>query len=307
MDLFNAQLSQAINEAVDLSQSATRVTLAKQIRSDIDEYCANAYDGGHRKHLGASQIGHVCKRHLFYIFRWAKLDTYTDSAGVSSKGRMMRLFNRGHREEERFVEWLRGVGFQVHDKDSSGNQLRMSGVNGHFGGSLDGVALAPKRYGLDDHLLCEFKTNGTGPKFEKLCLNGVQKEKEMHFAQMSTYGYKYQLYYAIYLNINKNDDDIHAEIVQLDWQLGAQMEQKAYDIVMSNKPPAKFSLSPAVMECRICTFKDICHGDELPAKSCRSCVHARPIENGQWQCGHYGAIIPDEFIPKGCDNWRALK
>lgn len=307
MDLFNAASATPNSKYADLSQSAFRAQFAKQIRADIDDYCATAYDGGHRNHLGASQIGHVCKRHLFYIFRWAKLDTYLGSDGISQKGRMMRLFNRGHREEERFVEWLRGIGFQVWDVTPEGSQYRIQGCKGHFGGALDGINQAPAKYMINEPMLCEFKTQGTGPKFEELRKLGVAKAKPMHFAQMSEYGYKYSFRYALYMCINKNDDDLYIEIVKLDWELGAQLELKANDIIFSQEPPPKFSLSPATMECRVCTFKDICHGDELPTKSCRSCALSQPIEDGQWYCKMAMGVIPDNFIARGCNEWRPLK
>jgi hypothetical protein len=244
-----------ITNQLDLSHSAQRATLARQIKRDIDIYCEKAYDGGHRKHLGASQIGHPCKRALWYVFRWVKRETYITERGTDNKGRMMRLFNRGHREEDRFVEWLRGIGAQVwdHNPEKPTDQFRISNVNGHFGGSLDGIAQLPAKYGVNFPILAEFKTQGTGPKFEALVKDGVQKEKEMHFAQMSTYGFHYQLSYAIYQAINKNDDDLHVEIVKLDWKLGAEMIVKAREIIEAppHEPPPKFSLSPANLICRV--------------------------------------------------------
>lgn len=293
----------------DLTQSAVRASLARQIKRDIDAYCETAYDSGHRKHLGASQIGHVCKRHLWYVFRWAKAPSYVNSNGVDHKGRMMRLFNRGHREEQRFVEWLYGIGAEVFDKDpNTGEQIHIDDAMLHFGGSLDGLCWLPDRYGIEGPILCEFKTQGTGPKFEALIKNGVQKEKPQHWAQMCVYGFKRQLRYAIYMCINKNDDDIHVEIVALDWQLGEQLVQKAGDIIMSptNDPPPKFSLSAATMECRTCQFVGVCHRGEQPDKSCRSCRNAYPVENGKWKCAKFALEIPEEHIANGCDSWEPI-
>ena len=79
---------------VELSSPGVSAALAKRILEDIDEYCVRTYDGGHRWHLGASLIGRECKRYLWYVFRWCLHEKTT--------GRQQRLFNRGHREEERF-------------------------------------------------------------------------------------------------------------------------------------------------------------------------------------------------------------
>ncbi len=306
-DLFD---NTAPVHASDLSNSSVRATMSRQIKRDIDIYCETAYDSGHRKHLGASQIGHVCKRYLWYVFRWVKKPTYINVNGVDHKGRMMRLFNRGHREEERFVEWLRGVGCTVQDKDpNTQEQFRIKGVMGHFGGSLDGKVWLPPRYGYTKTILGEFKTQGTGPKFEALLTNGAQKEKPVHFVQMSTYGFELNLEYAIYNAINKNDDDLHVEIVELDWKLGAQMFEKARGIILSqpSDPPPKFSLSPATMECRTCDFVGICHRGEPVEKNCRSCIAAQPVDNSEWRCNRYNLIIPEQHIAHGCADWSPVK
>lgn len=60
-----------------------------------------------RRHLGGSLIGRKCSREIWYGFRWA--------SKTLQSGRMLRLFNRGHREEARFVEWLRRIGVELYE------------------------------------------------------------------------------------------------------------------------------------------------------------------------------------------------
>src|SRR5574337_815622 len=96
-----------------------------------------------RGHLGASVIGKPCERQLWYAFRWAYQEQF--------EGRMLRLFQRGHREEDWFAADLRSTGAQVHSVDPrTGQQFRFSAVGGHVGGSMDGCALglieAPKTW-----------------------------------------------------------------------------------------------------------------------------------------------------------------
>src|SRR5574337_307878 len=107
-----------------------------------------------RGHLGASVIGRPCERQLWYAFRWAYQEQF--------KGRMLRLFQRGHREEDWFAADLRSTGAQVHSVDPrTGQQFRFSAVGGHVGGSMDGCALglieAPKTW----HVV-EYKTSEAG-------------------------------------------------------------------------------------------------------------------------------------------------
>lgn len=245
-------------------------------------------------------MGHECSRHLWYVFRWV--------LHVKHSGRMQRLFDRGKREEARFVEWLRGIGCEVWEFEDAATkkQYRISGVMGHYGGSLDGIVRLPPKYGIQEPLIAEFKTNGTGSGFTSLRDKGVSVSKPRHFAQMSIYGKYYNLRYGLYNNINKNDDDYHIEIVALDWNLATILEQKAEAVITSQEPPPQLSFNEASFECKYCDFVGICHRDETVEKNCRSCVHAIPVENAEWRCAQYGMTIPKDFIPKGCDKWKTI-
>ena len=59
-----------------------------------------------RPHLGASLLGHPCERWLWLSFRWAVRERFS--------GRMLRLFNRGQREEGSIVKNLRRIGIEIH-------------------------------------------------------------------------------------------------------------------------------------------------------------------------------------------------
>ena len=298
--------SDAGKQSVSLDAPGVAKALAKRILEEIDEYCVRTYDGGHRSHLGASLIGRECKRYLWYVFRWCLHEKTT--------GRQQRLFNRGHREEARFIEWLEGIGFKVwfENRDEGPNekgefpQYRISDVMGHFGGSLDGIAVLPERYGIAEPVLLEFKTNGTGAGFNKLADDGMPIAKPEHFAQTSTYGKKYNFRYCVYLNINKNDDSLHIEVVKLNHNLGEQMIMKAEQIIMSQTAPARLSDNPTFHKCGYCHMKDICHKGAVPEVNCRSCAFARPVENAEWFCEVHNGNIPKDFIPKACPSYKAI-
>ena len=293
-------------QGVNLDSPGVAKALAKRILEEIDEYCVRTYDGGHRSHLGASLIGRECKRYLWYVFRWCLHEKTT--------GRQQRLFNRGHREEARFVEWLEGIGFKVwfENRDEGPNekgeypQYRISDVMGHFGGSLDGIAVLPERYGIAEPVLLEFKTNGTGAGFNKLADDGMPIAKPEHFAQTSTYGKKYNFRYCVYLNINKNDDSLHIEVVKLNHNLGEQMIMKAEQIIMSQTAPARLSDNPTFHKCGYCHMKEVCHKGAVVEVNCRSCAFARPVENAEWFCEVHNGNIPKDFIAKACPSYKAI-
>ena len=293
-------------QGVNLDSPGVAKALAKRILEEIDEYCVRTYDGGHRSHLGASLIGRECKRYLWYVFRWCLHEKTT--------GRQQRLFNRGHREEARFIEWLEGIGFKVwfENRDEGPNekgeypQYRISDVMGHFGGSLDGIAILPERYGIEEPVLLEFKTNGTGAGFNKLADDGMPIAKPEHFAQTSTYGKKYNFRYCVYLNINKNDDSLHIEVVKLNHNLGEQMIMKAEQIIMSQTAPARLSDNPTFHKCGYCHMKEVCHKGAVVEVNCRSCAFARPVENAEWFCEVHNGNIPKDFIAKACPSYKAI-
>jgi hypothetical protein len=339
-------------QIVSLDAPGVAAALSKRILEDIDSYCVRTYDGGHRSHLGASLIGRECKRYLWYVFRWCLHEKTT--------GRQQRLFNRGHREEARFIEWLEGIGFKVWFEDRETNplyycaesdsyylkndvfkdedsvlanlsfeienhrpdylfhiakakaqgiefpQYRISDCKGHFGGSLDGIATLPERYGIEEPVLLEFKTNGTGAGFNKLTDDGMPIAKPEHFAQTSTYGKKYGFRFCLYLNINKNDDSIHVEMVKLNQSLGEQMLIKAEQIIFSQKPPARLSDNPTFHKCGYCSMKDVCHKGAVSEVNCRSCVYALPVENAEWYCEVHRGNIPKDFILKACQSYKSI-
>lgn len=285
---------------LNLSNKADRDALEQMIADDVDAYCIELYKNEHRNHLGASELGEECWRKLWYGFRWVKKEKFD--------GRMLRLFNVGHSAEPRFISYLRGIGFEVREFADNGEQFRISGAGGHYGGSLDGMCKAPARYNLSSDLvlLNEYKTNGTGSGFSKVGVEGVAKAKPKHFAQMSQYGKHYGLRFGLYMIENKNDSGITYKIVELDWNLGAQLEKKAEDIIFSKEPPPRISENPAFFNCKFCDKADICFNGEIPEKNCRSCRNAMPTQDSTWTCQLHNGIIPQDFIKKGCDGWSPV-
>jgi hypothetical protein len=288
-----------------LEAVGAREALAKKILEDIDAYCVNKMKDGHRHHLGASLIGEECSRKLWYIFRWVHAEQFT--------GQQLRLFNRGHLEEFRLVEWLRGIGATVQEYQEDGvTQLRINGVDGHYGGSLDGQLMLPTNYGslpiflgdmLEDVLLAEFKTSNDKGFKELQKKKSVAVCKPLHFAQMSTYGAAYKFKYAVYMMINKNDDHIYIEIVKLDWAIGSECLRKAEDIIRAKVAPPKMSQDPTFFKCKsFCSFTSICHYGAPVERNCRSCAQAEPKPEAQWWCNHFGSIIPKDFLKNGCDS-----
>jgi hypothetical protein len=293
----------------DLDAPGVPALLADYIKQDIDAYCLAKYHDGHRAHLGASVLGHECPRYLWYTFRWVRDHKHTP--------RMYRLFNRGHREELRFAEWLHGAGFKlISDEMPEGTQVRVSDTTGHIGGSLDNLAQLPDRYQIKQSiLLCEFKTNATGAGFMKVREKGMRVGKPQHFDQASYYGWKRGLEWCIYCIINKNDDDLEIQVVKLDFARAAEIEQRGTAIILSQEPPPKISRTPAYITCKLCDHHPTCWQEKPVEINCRSCKHARPAQDARWLCERYG-LIPQAYkdadgriidaIKIGCANHEPI-
>ena len=246
---------------------------------------------GGRGHLGASQIGAPCERALWYGFRWA--------LKVKHAGRLLRLFETGQLAEQRFVAELRAVGVEVHEiNPDTGAQFSVSSCRGHFGGSMDGVALglleAPKTW----HVL-EFKTH-SAKSFAALKKDGVEKSKPEHAAQMQVYMHLAGLERAFYLAVDKNTDELYSERLHHDEAAALRLLAKASRIIDAAEPPGRISEDPAFYLCRWCAYQDICHGTEFAARTCRTCLHSTPVDQGQWDCARWGKVLTDQEQRDGC-------
>jgi hypothetical protein len=225
---------------------------------------------------------------------------------------MLRLFNRGHEEEARFVRWLTIAGWEVREFDpETKKQFRIVGSKGHFGGSLDGMAKAPSRYamsiGLDANtiFLLEFKTHSE-KSFAKLKKDGVVKSKPQHYRQMCSYGRAYGFHFALYCAVNKNTDELYFEVVQLDWREADDLFRKAEGIIFSQTRPPKIAQTDSFFDCKYCDFAGLCHRGEVPTKNCRSCRNAFPVDNAEWFCQVHNANIPKDVIPVGCGSYARI-
>lgn len=249
-----------------------------------------------RKHLGASIIGRKCDREIFYSFRWSKL--------VEHESRLLRLFNRGHLEEGRFLAILKAIGIAVYHKDGQ-NQFKISDCNGHFGGSLDAVGVGVPDLDPKTPCLLEFKTAGDNP-FNLLKKNGLRVQKHEHFVQMQAYMYKKRLNFGMYLVVNKNTDEIYAEIVNLDPTVAKDHIQRAENIITSDNITTRISSIPSWYECKFCDYSDICHHDETPHRNCRTCEYSRPVDGAQWLCVKTGLVLDKHDQLNGCDDYKRL-
>lgn len=239
-----------------------------------------------RTHLGASQIGRECDREIWYGFRWARTATFD--------GRMLRLFDRGHREEKVVIVDLLQAGMKIDYKDT---QDGFKDLGGHFAGSVDGIGILGK-----NRFLVEIKT-ANEKKWTELHKKGVEEVCPTHYGQMQVYMGEMELKKALYVSVNKNDDRIHAEWVEFSQDDFTALRQRAKEIIFSVCPPEGISENPADYRCKLCAMWPICHGGEAPEKSCRTCQHSSALESGGWFCAKHRKAIDKAAQIAACEEW----
>lgn len=284
----------AINEALERDQgSSYRGWLGKVIGHMGDAFRTD--EDGYRSHMGASLIGGECARSIWYSFHWATKSFV--------HGRLLRLFNRGHLEEARFIALLLSIGCKVYQQDENGNQFRITHANGHFGGAGDGVAVGIPDLSPLTAALTEFKTHNDA-SFKKLVADGVRATKFEHYVQMNVYMRKMQLPVGLYLAVNKNNDDLYGEIIHLDTDIADRFIDRGANLVATAHAPEKINKSPGFFVCKFCNHRDICHLQKLPERNCRTCQYAEPAAEGTWLCRFDGAILDKAAQIKGCESYE---
>jgi len=277
----------------------------------IDKAVEHALSDPPRPHLGASQIGQGCERALWYSFRWALQPVFS--------GRMLRLFNRGHEEEARFIRWMTMSGITVNAVDAQGKQFSFKepATGNHFAGSMDGAAVGIPGAEKTWHVL-EFKTS-SDKAFRQMVSKGVTEAKPLHYAQMQVYMHWTRMTRALYLVVNKNDDSLYSERIAYDKKVAERLINKARRIVEAKEPPSGISDKPDWFECKFCDFHSLCHGqpltggrlgpEALPNVHCRTCLYVTPELDGdaRWSCAKWDAdSIPVEGQRQGCAEHRYI-
>jgi CRISPR/Cas system-associated exonuclease Cas4 (RecB family) len=261
-----------------------------------------------RPYLGASAIGKPCLRQHWYSFRWSKPAEFS--------GRLYRVFQSGHLQEPRVYDDLKAIGCTLYDTDPvTGRQWTFTEPTsgGHFQGNADGIVTGLPQAPKSPHIL-EIKT-ASAKMFAEMQKSGVKKAKPEHYAQMLMYmkwsidQYKENgCHKAIYIVVNKDNDDIYTERLEFDKIEAQAVIDKALAVIAATEPPVGISQDPSWYECKFCDYHSICHGTDVPAPTCRSCAHVTPEMDGKarWSCSVHQKDLPVMNQRTGCDSHRYI-
>lgn len=244
----------------------------------------------HYDSLGISvgEIGNECDRALFYNLRWA-------SAPEEIDGRKLSIFRTGDRWEEVLVSDLQEIGVEVW-----GQQDRIRLASGHIRGKCDGKAMGVPEAPKTEHLL-EFKSSNDAG-FKQIKKHKCQKAKPLHYAQMQLGMHAFGLTRALYLVVNKNDDERYAERIEYDAAFCLRLIAKVERLLTLHEPPSRISEKPDFFGCRFCKHHAVCHDGVMPRVTCRSCVHSTPEMGGDahWSCARWSKPLSVDEQRQAC-------
>lgn len=235
-----------------------------------------AYEQDHaqqqRSHLGISTIGKQCARALWYGLHHCTT--------VQHDGRKLRLFARGHAEEQTMINNLRTAGWRVMPVDPRTNRQWsvQDPDNALFYGSLDAICVSPADDEIDQiepstPYVFDFKTMNKS-NFNAFVKHGLFSAHPHYWYQLQCYmGFSDQLgkpiKQAVLLAVCKDDDRLFSEVVLFDQNAFEFCRQKADMITNATQPPMKSE----GMYCKWCDHADVCGGNVLPDVTCRTCGH----------------------------------
>lgn len=255
----------------------------------IDQYHADK-QGQPRGHFGCSLLGHHCDRYLWLNFRWAIQEKFD--------GRMLRLFRRGHMEEDTIIRDLRSVGVDIRSSQRKVN------FGSHVSGSLDGVIEGGVPEAPKSRHVAEFKTHSK-KSFDELIAKGVEKAKFQHFVQMQVYMHGTEIGRALYVAVCKDDDRLYTERVKYDREVAEKYIERGKRLALSDRMPEPLpGGSPEWYQCKWCPAYAMCWKEE-PVKfaNCRTCAHSTALPDSTWRCERHEAdCIPEDFQREGCDD-----
>lgn len=268
-----------------------------------------------RLYLGMSEIGDSCERKLWASFRCVTKDlTPSWLADAAYCGHMAEDVMIDRIKKIDGIEFItEGFGSDLDQKDRSSGQLEFSDFNGHFKGHPDGliknISDAPKTWHVWEHKDKGMTSSRSKDLFQSLVdISNKFGTKEA----LKLWDYKYYIQAQMYMHYSGYKRHIltcshgisrRFFAVRTDYnkEEAVRHVSKAKRIISSNVAPVpRYDQSKSHICKYMCAKKDWCTGKVEPVKSCRTCLHGRPIERGGWGC------VKLNWLVGGAEDQKAM-
>ena len=236
--------------------------------------------------LGASLIGSECTRHIALTFCCAYNNNFS--------ARILRVFENGHQAEQRIGADIKLTGAKIIDEQL---EIDAPNCNGHAGSTLDGVI----EFANGEQMILEYKT-AKSVSFKKYVKDPIKISNPRYYAQVQVNMALRKLKKAMWICENKDTNELHIEYIDYNEEDALYYLNLMKKFIVDGFTGDKISDNPDYFQCRWCAANSICHGKAVPRMHCLTCCHATPIAGGKFKCMRYNAEMPDEQLPKGCDE-----
>jgi len=203
-----------------------------------------AYDKP-RKRLGLSEIGHPCKRYLWYRYHGRELPPVP--------GQVLRLFNLGNIIEDAVKDDFRLAGYTIRNEQKALYFVH-NGVTlyGHIDGVIEGLIESEKA-----HIL-EIKT-ANEKSFADLKKKGnYEVWNPKYKAQVHAYMLGCGLTRALAVVYNKNTSELYTERIRLEKEYVVNLLADVFSAIAQGEPPEKHCPKPDWYEAKFCGYYDEC-------------------------------------------------
>ena len=218
-----------------------------------------------RNYLGASRLGISCNRALQFEYT----DTPKDK-DQNFTGRTLKIFQAGHVFEELMVKWLRLGGIDLIANKPNGDQFGFTVAGGKVKGHIDGVIInAPEELNFKFPMLFECKSLNN-KSWNDVVKKGLAVSKPIYAAQIAIY----QAYMessiegisrnpALFAAINKDNAEVHFELVPFDKSLAQKSSNRAVMILRATEAHEllpRITNDSSYFECKFCPWQKRCWG-----------------------------------------------
>ena len=247
--------------------------LAAKIIADIDTGYLREPKDTARDYIGASMAGTDCIAELQLSLR--------GFPSVTPDPRLKRIFFAGHRIEEWVVYDLKKrADLRVWEKDdTTGRQHRREWLGGHIVCHADG--LVNFEDGSDDLAILEIKSMNDA-RFKQFEKHGIKSANRKYYRQATMMMAMFAISRTLFVAYNKNDSQLHAEIIPFDEEEWGEMFIKIQSAIDGHSE--RVASTPNDWRCKSCFKREACWQPPVLPPECRFCLHSKPSEDGTWLC-----------------------